>query len=892
MERSSEENNEKFNKFIKNVLFSKKSIPFWNVALIWFLFENEFIRLFNKHILPLSLKMNFSFITHCLFCIIVILILLHYIYNKCYKNRYFVPWNIILPSSFGIMVYIICRIKYYGSLPWGIVGYSDILILLFAIFIINSIIIRFSKKKKNQTKNEAESIFIPDAAIENLDADKLEYSQSVRHLAKNIENISFENFFSIGLIAPWGGGKSSFLNLLERDLKQTKKFIIINFNPRHSYKAENIQEDFFNILFAELKNYDCRFSSSFKDYLKAINVINDNKFLKFLFNTHKTWDKELEKGKINEAITRIPKRIIVMIEDFDRLLANEIIEIFKLIDGNASFKKMIFITAYDKQHINRIVQKTYPKERAFFSDKFFSLEVLVPLRPYDNIFIFLREQLFSRITFSFTKDVKENKQKLLDQKQLIERYLPTFRDVKRFLNLFFNQYEQISSEVDFFNHFMLYLIKYRYLDEYLKLFAKEYVSTTNIYALNQYYLNKDLKAKSKDVLEILFSDTTQCSLRSINNTMAFDIYFYELIYDHIPMKDLESMFKEVDFEKVKEYIDNSIQNDLSRDVINYMENIDIRKPRDKNWFNRYLDILLYIDNKGYDVSIPYFKILVLLYIHNREEIKGIYLFKDEEYKKLISNKLQGEYPYYPFNLTRGIIMGIINRQFEKEIIFDHKDLLNIAQAALNDLIGHDPKVKQEHIGLLYSCIDDIDQKTREISLNKNSCAKIKQLIEEHPSGYFENFVRLGMITLDPNYNSIACEPYWRQIFGDADSFKTFIDSQTEDTIPNIELIQNFWKLYENNNYKPIEFQNQGNVQEKINRGLVHEVKQLDDLFEIEKEFDNYEDQRKTSQEEDNKTNLSNYEELINRINDIDLYITKTGQIKKRITDTINEIKKS
>jgi len=91
-----------------------KALPlFFCIALIWFLFEAEFIRLFNKHILPLSLKMSFSFITHCLFCIIVILILLHCIYNKCYKNRYFVPWNIILPSSFGIGIYIEYRIKYY-----------------------------------------------------------------------------------------------------------------------------------------------------------------------------------------------------------------------------------------------------------------------------------------------------------------------------------------------------------------------------------------------------------------------------------------------------------------------------------------------------------------------------------------------------------------------------------------------------------------------------------------------------------------------------------------------------------------------------------------------------------------------------------------------------------
>ena len=82
--------------------------------------------------------------------------------------------------------------------------------------------------------------------------------------------------------------------------------------------------------------------------MKAIDVINENKIISFLFNTHKIWNKELEKDKINTAIKRLPKRIIVIIEDFDRLLANEIIEVFKLIDGNASFTNLIFITAYDK----------------------------------------------------------------------------------------------------------------------------------------------------------------------------------------------------------------------------------------------------------------------------------------------------------------------------------------------------------------------------------------------------------------------------------------------------------------------------------------------------------------------------------------------------------------
>lgn len=865
-----------------------KALPlFFCIALIWFLFEAEFIRLFNKHILPLSLKMSFSFITHCLFCIIVILILLHCIYNKCYKNRYFVPWNIILPSSFGIGIYIEYRIKYYDSLPWGIVGYSDILILLFGIFIINSIIIRFP----NQTENESESIFIPDTPIDKIEDDKLDYSNNALKLAKQIESIQVNNSFSIGIIAPWGTGKTSFMNLLELHLNG-KKFIIIKFNPRHSINADNIQEDFFNTLYSELQKYDSRFSSSFKDYLKAIDVINENKIISFLFNTHRIWNKELEKDKINTAIKRLPKRIIVIIEDLDRLLANEIIEVFKLIDGNASFTNLIFITAYDKMIINKILQEAYSNNEACYSEKFFNLEIQIPLRPYTQIYNYLITTLTEKLHTSpeQQKDYEATLSHIFD---LIKQYLTTLRDVKRFLNLFINQYKRVEGEVEFYDYFLLYLIKYKYLNEYLTLYKKEYIIEPYLNDIKQYTLAENLTLKSKEILETLFSKDRQCSFRSINNKRAFDIYFHEASYAHLTIAEMRTMIENDNWEHVKRSINNIVSKSYAQDVLDYLDSRNILTFNAREHLERFLDILFYIySNDKFDKTVPYFKILLFIYTENKDQILKSYNYTEDEYKELITKKLQGKYPNYPFSLTKGIIAGIINQQFNEGIIFDHNDLLKIAQAALDDLIEHDNKVKQEHIRLLYSCIDDIDQKTREISLNKDSCAKIKQLIEEHPSGFFENFVRLGSVSSSPDYNSIACEGFWRQILGDEASFKAFIDSQTEDTIPNIELIQNFWKLYENNNYKPIEFQNQGNVQEKIDRGLTHEVKQLDELIQIEQKFDNYEAQRKTSQEEDNKTYLSNYEKLINRINDIDLYITKTGQIKKRITDTINEIKKS
>lgn len=93
------------------------------------------------------------------------------------------------------------------------------MILLFNVFIINSITIQFpqkrrkeEKKESNQTKNELGFIFIPDTALENPENNELDYSRIAEELAKKIANIKKESSFSIGLVAPWRYGKTTFLN--------------------------------------------------------------------------------------------------------------------------------------------------------------------------------------------------------------------------------------------------------------------------------------------------------------------------------------------------------------------------------------------------------------------------------------------------------------------------------------------------------------------------------------------------------------------------------------------------------------------------------------------------------------------------------------------------------
>lgn len=73
---------------------------------------------------------------------------------------------------------------------------------------------------------------------------------------------------------------------------------------------------------------------------------------------------------------------------------------------------------------------------------------------------------------------------------------------------------------------------------------------------------------------------------------------------------------------------------------------------------------------------------------------------------------------------------------------------------------------------------------------------------------------LGGVSSNPDYNSIACEPFWEQIFGSADNFETFTNDSALNACDKINLVKNFWRLYKRNEYEQIFFNNMGNVQEK------------------------------------------------------------------------------
>lgn len=189
---------------------------------------------------------------------------------------------------------------------------------------------------------------------------------------------------------------------------------------------------------------------------------------------------------------------------------------------------------------------------------------------------------------------------------------------------------------------------------------------------------------------------------------------------------------------------------------------------------------------------------------------------------------------------------------------------------------------------LYNCIDHKDTSSNKLYFDADCLKAYREYIENSPKYYIQNFVRLACISSDLQSNSIACEPLWQQIFGDQEYFEVFIESCEKQNVPGIQRVKNFWRLYKANDMNPIEFEAQGNVQEKIDSDLTVEIKKLEQLEEIKEEIDKIPLPNQEFTVESKEEILTSLNDFKSKLSYISLYISLNGRIKNKIDSLIEK----
>jgi len=294
----------------------------------------------------------------------------------------------------------------------------------------------------------------PDRPLVDPAMDELGYAPFAEHLADSIIRQYPQEGLVMAIYGPWGSGKSTLLNFIKANLAKHPKHeqpIVVHFNPWWFSGKEELTLHFFEEIAGAFKSNNnndlaekvAKFSDAVAEaplpYAKWAKVIS------ILFNQPR--NVVAKKKEISLALQGIDRKILVVIDDLDRLMPDEVRQIFQLVKAVADFPNTVYLLAFDKE----VVVKALGEAPNLSGDDYLEKIVQVPFELPLPDKVSLHGMLFGWLNILLA-DVPEDG---FDQvywgnvfHEGIAPFLDTPRDVVRLVNTLSVTYPAIKEEVN------------------------------------------------------------------------------------------------------------------------------------------------------------------------------------------------------------------------------------------------------------------------------------------------------------------------------------------------------------------------------------------------------------------------------------------------------------
>ena len=303
----------------------------------------------------------------------------------------------------------------------------------------------------------------PDLPIAKLEEDELNRGSFAESLAKTLVQYSFPSSLTIGLYGEWGSGKTSLLNMVFENVERIDdSVVVLRFNPWLCSDPKQLVTQFFKQMATAIKlkksitDKAWELIDQYADILGATSVIPVAgeivaAFTKVLTKKaveetkERTNDLQESKNQIIKKLRDEKIKIIVSIDDIDRLSEEEIVAVFQLVKSLADFPNTIYVLAFDYDVVVRALGKVQHGDGKEYLEKIVQVPFEIPAPNIDDI----HEALFSKLN-GILGDIpeedwdKETWGELFQQG--IKNYIRSIRDVIRYTNVFSLKYEHLKNE--------------------------------------------------------------------------------------------------------------------------------------------------------------------------------------------------------------------------------------------------------------------------------------------------------------------------------------------------------------------------------------------------------------------------------------------------------------
>ncbi|MCB9420278.1 MAG: hypothetical protein H6667_10750 [Ardenticatenaceae bacterium] len=393
-------------------------------------------------------------------------------------------------------------------------------------------------------------MFLSDTPIKSLSDDLLGRERFANALANNLHACDQEESIVIGLFGPWGSGKTSLINMTLDHLQSLEtsdsNYIIVKFNPWNFSNTDDLLIAFFTQVFAIVGSKSERFkdfvSKRLKNYGDALKQMGSIPMVgTFMGSFGSFLDFAIqEKGlsgyreRLDEAFKGLDGKVIIVVDDLDRLRQTEIRQMLQVVKLNANFPNTIYLLAASRE----VLEKSLETEQGISGKDYLEkiVQVGFDIPPIDHTRV--TEILLQGINETLSEFVAE-----VDQNRWAEIYQGGFRsfftnlrDIKRFLNGLSFNFSLVSSEVNVEDFIALETIRIFAHEVYAKMAENKHLFVSDSAS------SPDVKDRVDEIFSVSKKHKDVCKALAIKLFPKIQTLYYYGNTNYFP-SDLESLRK-------------------------------------------------------------------------------------------------------------------------------------------------------------------------------------------------------------------------------------------------------------------------------------------------------------------------------------------------------------
>ncbi len=321
-------------------------------------------------------------------------------------------------------------------------------------------------------------MFKPDRPIEGTKDDLLGRAEFSRSFGQAILAYNEKDCIVTALYGDWGSGKSSAINMtleyIEEQAKEKEKDekpIVVKFNPWNYSDQSHLIALFFKELSFALRREDYgKEASDIGEKLEAYSnfftplalipdptVITVSVLMQRLFGgvgkAAKAWgaayskDLDATRKELNKLLGEQKRKIVIVVDDIDRLNNYEIRQIFQLVKMLGDFPNTIYVLAFDRDVVVKALAKVQEGPGDSYLEKIVQFPIELP--PISKLEL---EKLLFKLLDGLIKDIPEEKWDGTYWGNIyhsaLKDYFKTIRDVTRYINALKFSFEMVREDVN------------------------------------------------------------------------------------------------------------------------------------------------------------------------------------------------------------------------------------------------------------------------------------------------------------------------------------------------------------------------------------------------------------------------------------------------------------